>query len=338
MGGANGALAEPRPRRLWPALLGYAVAAVCLVWVLRDVRPGELIGRLRDMRWGWLAAAVAFDILGYVCQGWRWALLLRPTGRLSVPRATQAIYAGLFTSEVLPLRAGEGLRAFVVSRWLGVNTGAVLPSIFVERLMDGLWLALAVGVTAVFVPLPPSLGGAAEILGLIVVAAVATFLAVAWRRPAADAADSRSPSAIARGARAAADGGRRIWRSPGMWMAFSISALMLTAQVLAFWLAMRAYGLGLGMWAGAAVLLVVRLGTAIPNAPANVGTFQFATVAGLSLFNVGKDLAAGFSLVVFVILTVPLWAIGSIALAGVPARRPERAPLRVCGVAGTHSL
>jgi hypothetical protein len=62
--------------------------------------------------------------------------------------------------------------------------------------------------------------------------------------------------------------------------------------------------------AGAAVFLIVHIGTVIPSAPSNVGTYQFFTVVGLALFGVNKTLAASFSVVVFLILTIPLWAIG----------------------------
>jgi hypothetical protein len=77
---------------------------------------------------------------------------------------------------------------------------------------------------------------------------------------------------------------------------------------------MRAYDLNLSFWAGAVVFLIVHLGTAIPNAPANIGTYQFFCVVGLSLFGVEKTLATAFSVVVFIILTIPLWVIGMIAL------------------------
>jgi hypothetical protein len=39
-----------------------------------------------------------------------------------------------------------------------------------------------------------------------------------------------------------------------------------------------------------------RLG--IPNAPANVGSYQFFSVLGLTLFGVDKTVAAGFSIAV----------------------------------------
>ena len=48
--------------------------------------------------------------------------------------------------------------------------------------------------------------------------------------------------------------------------------------------------------------------------PPNVGTYQFFTVVGLRLFGVDKTLATGFSIVVFVLLTLPLWVIGYFAL------------------------
>jgi uncharacterized membrane protein YbhN (UPF0104 family) len=85
---------------------------------------------------------------------------------------------------------------------------------------------------------------------------------------------------------------------------------VLLLQALSFWLVMRAYGLRLSPAAGAAAYLVVHLGTVMPGAPANVGTYQFFTVLGLTLFGVDRIAAAGFSLVVFTILTVPLWVIG----------------------------
>src|SRR5690606_6567447 len=89
---------------------------------------------------------------------------------------------------------------------------------------------------------------------------------------------------------------------------------VLLFQALAFWCVIAAYGLPVSVLAGVAVFLIVHLGTAIPNAPANVGSFQLFTVLGLSIFGVEKEQAAGFSAGVFLVLTVPLWLIGFVAL------------------------
>lgn len=79
--------------------------------------------------------------------------------------------------------------------------------------------------------------------------------------------------------------------------------------------------------------LIVRLGTAIPGAPSNIGTYQFFCVVGLTLFGVDKTLATGFSVVVFFLLTLPLWALGLLAVSRsgttLPALRDQIRKLRI---------
>jgi uncharacterized membrane protein YbhN (UPF0104 family) len=111
-----------------------------------------------------------------------------------------------------------------------------------------------------------------------------------------------------------AGGLQGIGRTGAFYWSFACSALLVFLQALAFWLVMLGYGLHLSFWIGMAVFTIVHLGTAIPNAPANIGSYQFFCVLGLTLFGVDKTAAAGFSLVVLTLLTLPLLAIGSIAL------------------------
>ena len=297
----------------WKQAAAWAVAAACLAWVLHGIDLRLLAGDVRGLRWGLVALAVGSQVLSYVAQGWRWRLLLRPVGRVPLARTTQAIFAGLFASEVLPLRFGEMVRAWLVARWARVNLLTVLPSVFVERLFDGIWLAVGIGLTAIAIPLPPALDRAADKLGeavLVVTAAFAVFVFV--KRPRQPKEGRRSK--LAGWVDSIAAGLWAIGRSPSFYGALGVSLLFLVLQGLAFWCVMLAYGIGLSFWAGSAVFLVVRLGTAIPNAPANVGTFQFFTVVGLLLFRVHKTEATGFSLVAFTVITLPLLALGSLAL------------------------
>jgi uncharacterized membrane protein YbhN (UPF0104 family) len=102
--------------------------------------------------------------------------------------------------------------------------------------------------------------------------------------------------------------------SRGLLLAAVGSLGILVFQALAFWLIMVAMSLPLSIWQGAAVFLIVHLGTALPNAPSNVGSYQFFAVVGLAIFGVEKPVAASFSIVVFLLLTIPLWIIGLAAL------------------------
>ena len=169
-------------RRLAAQAAGYLLAGLGLVWVFHDLRLEEFGRQLRSIVWAWTAPAVACDVLSYLSQGDRWRRLLRPLGRISALRTTQAIYAGLFINELLPMRVGEVGRAFLVSRWLERPFLAVVPSMAVERLMDAVWLAAGIGLTAMFVPLPPGLLAAGDVLGAAVLALAAAFLWLALRR------------------------------------------------------------------------------------------------------------------------------------------------------------
>lgn len=298
--------------------IGYLLALVGLIWALRGLELPKLLDRLASINWGLVALAVLCDVLSYLTQGKRWQLLLKPVGEISTLRSTEAIYAGLFTSEILPLRPGELVRAWLVSRWTGAGFIAVMPSIVVERLFDGVWLAVGIGLTAIFAPLPKELLRAADALGLIVIIAVAALFYLALRS-SADQAQARERSSKPPGFMQSlieklAAGLRGIGRTREFYWSFACSALLVFLQALAFWLVMLGYGLRLSFWIGMAVFAIVHLGTAIPNAPANVGSYQFFCIVGLTLFGVGQSDAAGFSLVVFTLLTLPLLALGSLAL------------------------
>jgi uncharacterized protein (TIRG00374 family) len=295
------------------ALAGYLFALAGLVWVLHDVHPRQLIAHLTIRDWQWVAVAILADIVAFVSQGWRWSLLLSPLGKISTFRATQAIYAGLFTNEVLPLRAGEVLRAFLVSRWLPARLGSVIASIAVERILDGIALALCLGIAAVLVPLPHSIERTADIFGITVILCAGAFGCLVYRyggRPAASSELGRIRSFL----RSMLAGSHSIITSARFWPAVALSFAVLGFQSLAFCFMMPAFGLNLPLWVGLIVFFIVHLGTSVPNAPANVGSYQFFAALGLTLFGVDKATAAGFSIVVFLALTIPLWIIGSLAL------------------------
>ena len=323
----------PRARHL----IGYALAVFGLVWVLHDVHFGTMLASMGRIRWVWIVPAILFDVLSYVCQGVRWRYLLRPAGPVSALQATQAIYAGLFTNEVTPLRVGELVRAYLVSRWTGVRFLSIVPSIAAERLFDGVWLAIAIGITAMFVPLPRDLIVGGNVLGVVVIAATALFLYLVYRRRSegsGDAAGARHGRrhTLARMISQVAEGIRRIGLSRNSIASLLISPLILVFQGIALWIMMVAYGFSLSVWAGIAVFLIVHLGTALPNAPSNIGTYQFFCVVGLTLFGVEKSAATGFSFVAFFLLTLPLWILGLLAIARsgmtLPAIRHEIDRLR----------
>ena len=300
-------------------ILAYTFALACLVWVFHDIDIRRLLAAMSIANWRFIVLAIMVDILTYVLQGLRWKLLLAPVGRLSCMRATQAVYAGLFTNELVPLRFGELVRAFLVSRWLSTRFALVLPSIVVERFLDAFWLAAAISLAAIVVPTPKEFTEIAYALSSIVLLGAALFLWLVYRSPEEPPSQARSPRSrlvreVSRFASQFASGLRSIGETHRIVLSALLSAGMLICQVLALWFVLLACRINLPLWAGAVILLIVRLGTAIPNAPANVGSTQFFSILALRLFGVEKTIAAGFSITYFLVLTIPLWVVGLFAI------------------------
>ncbi len=298
----------------------YLAAVAGLAWVFHDVAWAKLLKHVAGLDWRWVVIGILADVIAYVLQAVRWRLLLKPVGDLSVMRATQAVYAGLFLNEVAPFHIGEVVRAYPVARWLAAPLVSVVPSMALERLFDGIWLAAGLGLTAIRVPLPRRLIAAGNIFGLAIIGLTAlTFFLVVRRarEPRPDRPDRPRSAAsrwIASNVRQLQDGLRLIGLTRVSAAAFLLSLPVVAFQAFSFWFIMIAYGLRLSFWIAGAVFLIVRFGTVIPGAPGNLGLYQVFCVLGLALFGVDKTVAAGFSVVVFVLLSAPLWGLGLLAL------------------------
>jgi len=314
-------MSNGRARKVLQTVAAYLIAAAGLVWVFHDTDWSTVGRSILRLDWRLAALGVLFDVLSYASQGYRWHLLLKPLGEIGPLRTTQAVYSGLFINEILPMRIGEIARAYLISLWMAKDVVAVIPSMAMERLFEGIWLAAGLGVTAMFVPLPRNLVRAGDVFGLVVLALTGAVLYLTLRKKRSETGEvSKRPVRSKLVQRLLSVPGRLEggFRSIGITRystaAFFVSLLLFVFQAFSFWFVMRAYGLRLSFWVGAAVFLIVHFGTALPNAPANIGTYQLFCVLGLTLFGVEKTAAAGFSIVVFVLLTIPLWVIGFFAL------------------------
>jgi hypothetical protein len=97
-------------------------------------------------------------------------------------------------------------------------------------------------------------------------------------------------------------------------LAFAQSLPLFLLQVIPVWASFKGYGFDLGPGPAFVLAVLLRLGSAVPQAPGNVGIFQFLTKECLErIYNVAPDEAARFSLVLWGVVTLPLLAGGFIA-------------------------
>ena len=149
-------------------MLGYGLSVGCLLWVLHGYPINDLMPAIRSLDWRWVSVAILADLAVYVAHAWRWNTLLAPVVRLRFWRTVQAIYIGLFANEVLPLRAGELIRCYLLAHWNDLRLSLSFASAAVERLIDGVWMLLAFLITAGFVKgIPKDLIILVQVLGAL---------------------------------------------------------------------------------------------------------------------------------------------------------------------------
>ncbi len=293
--------------------LAYAVSIASLVWVLHGVDVSAMWDDITSMHWGWVCVAIVTDIAVYVYQGWRWNLLLKPVAPASVWRSMQAIYVGLFANEVLPFRPGELIRPYLQARWSKLPFSVVLSSVMIERIFDGLWLGAVLLVITRFVKLPKQVVDLSAVVGVATLFAALCLGVVMFRKHHAHAVVRNTR--WAEKLRVLVDDLHIIGRSSSFYAAALASLPYLLIQVIPVYALVQAYGLDLSVGSTLVVLIIWRLGTAIPQLPGNIGTSQAFLVLGLGLFGVDKTAASGLSFVTWGVITAPLVVVGSLALA-----------------------
>jgi glycosyltransferase 2 family protein len=297
-----------------PQALGYSISAACLIWVLHGYPLDELGPTLRALDYRWVGLAVAADLAVYVTHGWRWTTLLVPVARVGFWRTVQAIYIGLFANEVLPLRTGEVIRCYLLAHWNDMRLSLTFASAGVERIIDGIWLLVAFLITASIVHgIPRDLTILVQVLAVLLFIGVGILFWVVMHKQHAHAALSESRWSAT--LRHIVEGLHLMGSPRTLGLTAAISLLYFALQILSVFALMRAYGLDLSFWVAGGVLTLVRLSTVVPNAPGNLGLINLACVMALGLFEVEKNDAKTFSIILFVSLTLPLLVGGAVATA-----------------------
>lgn len=294
----------------------YGLSIASLVWVSYGVNFKQVFEDFIALDWRWVTLAVIFDLSVYLCHGWRWKILLRPVRNVSFWRSVQAIYIGLFANEVLPLRTGEVIRCYLLAHWSNLLMSVTLSSAAIERVVDGVWLVAAFLLTTSALDLPRYLVDGARVLGgvVLVLSVLLIFIAVHKRHAHTVFARSRWTASLQHVIEHVIEGLHAMgnWRT--LVPASGASLFYLVLQIVPVWALMKAYGLELSVWAASAVLLIIRLGTVVPNAPGNAGVYQVLCVVSLGLFGIDKTTAVGFSWTMFGVLTFPLLIGGFVAV------------------------
>ena len=289
------------------------LSLVCLVWVLTGAHLNQIWSEVQHLRPGWVGAAVLADVCVYLLHAWRWKLLLRPILRVPFLYCFEAIYVGLFANEVLPLRAGELIRCFLLSRETTVPLSVSFASALIERIFDGVWLMTCFFICLRWGRLPSVLLRGGYVLGVLIIICSAILgmamyarkqslgMLFGWQWP--KWFDTLIQDL------------HLIGHSRYLYYSFFVSGLYLVAQIVPIYMVVQASRLDVKWTASFTMMVLLRLSSIVPQAPGNLGSFQWVAAHTLMMFGLVTPHAKRFSLILWAVVTFPLIVIGAIALA-----------------------
>jgi uncharacterized protein (TIRG00374 family) len=311
-----------RARRLGIGLVGVAVSAVAIAVLATVIDIGATAQTLVRTDLRFVAATLLLVPAQIGLRTLRWQLLLpaRDDGTRAGPlRVMPVLLAGYLGNLVLPARLGELARAYLMARRERLGFSRVLGSILLERVIDLASLAAVAMTAAIYLGAPEWL-----VRGMAIVAGIGVVVVLVLAASGIPRAVRALVAVIGRRAeplRAALDQVRSFGEGAhgGGWRRLALALLLGTATWLfvagTYWLTARALDMQLGMAGSMLVAAVTTLGTAIPSAPANLGTFEAAAVLVLSILGVDAVEALALAILAHAVVTIPI-AIAGVVVVG----------------------
>jgi uncharacterized protein (TIRG00374 family) len=280
----------------------------------------------------WLIAlSGGVTIATMVLRAIRWQYVLAPIGGAHFWAAFRTTTIGFAASAVLPARAGEVIRPYLLARQEGLSATATFATIIIERLLDAVTCVLLLASFVLFFdPGMDRADGALywllEVGGLVVGSLTLLLLGVMFIA-------ARDPQAVGRWAyrlehllpgrltHALAGGllkfaeGLAVVRTPGRLLSALLLSFPLWLSIgVGIWAVTEAFGIDMPFTGSFLLIALLVVGVAVPT-PGGVGGFEAAVQIGLtSFYAVPIDRAVGTALVLHLVSLLPIVALGFLFL------------------------
>lgn len=275
--------ASRRARLAW--LLAGVAATVFLLAFYRPFDWREVAGHVARARPGWIAAALALNLLVLVSWTALWRQFLPRVVRVGWGTMGEIVALSAAVMNTLPFMGGHAVSVALLAKRGGAGVEGAVAVMALDQLCEGLCKVVLLLVAMSVAPLPDWMRRAVWVIG----ATMAVLLGVlVWlsRRPAA-------PGMLARWG-----GYLEMLRHPQRWLAgFFLSAGTKVAEAAGIWAVQQAGGVELPVVTLAVVLAAVNVATMVSVAPGSLGVYEAAAVGAYLLLGVPADQALALALV-----------------------------------------
>ena len=133
---------------------GFLITIILFIFLLRDLDFELFFQYLFHGNIFYIIAGATVYMSSFLVRGLRWRILLKHLKNFEVKELTMLTISGYAVNNIFPVRIGEFTRAWITGKRNGVSRTSALASIFVERVFDGLTIAVILSITLFFYPFP----------------------------------------------------------------------------------------------------------------------------------------------------------------------------------------
>ena len=308
--------------KIFYSAVAIALAVVLLYYSLKGINWPQVGRTLAGANAAYVAVCCLLCTLALFLRSYRWRILLRAEGNVSVSTAFWATAAGYFGNNFLPARAGEVVRTMMISSRSRLSKAFVLTTALSERLADAIALVTISALVLLTLPSRPGwLAQAAKpfaiagCLGLIALAVLPylerVFKSVTRAIRLPEKVESTLHHLIEHVLR-----GIKSFHHPTRLGGFlTLTAVIWLLDALTTIVGAKALSLNISFPSALLLIAGLGLGSALPSTPGYVGVWQFVAVNVLTPFGVSRTDAIAYILFYQALLYVVVGLFGIIALA-----------------------
>ncbi len=286
--------------------IGLVFSFIFLYLTFRKVDFQEIKQALTMVTFLWIFPAVITYLFVFLLRAVRWKYIFSPLKKTHYPYLFSSLIIGYMANNLLPVRMGEFIRAYLIGKKEQVSKSTALATLVVERVFDGLTILFLLSVISSFFPFPSwvkKIGITSFIsLSLLIVflysllhweqATIKIFRKIIFFFPLS------LKEKITTLLRSFVCGLKVLRHKKELFMVCFLSFMIWFAEATTFYLVACAFHLSISFFGAIFIMGLICLGLIIPSSPGFIGVYEYFSITALQLLSVSKSQAIPYTIVI----------------------------------------